>query len=227
MKRALLIVMTAGCVLAAAGQGYVNFNFEDAGTNTIDPSAMFLSWNVGAPGWQHAGVSSPFIGHNTVNTSGTASYFLVDSSCSSLTPIMGGYSFALINGHLSPGDPNSAFVNTWIAQIGNIPAGAESFDLDATGGPFSVTINNINVPMLSLGGNVFAGDVSAFAGQSLPLRIQNDSTQAGGILLLDNLLFSPSPVPEPGSLALLGSGLGVLIAAALRNRRKSRSSGPH
>jgi len=219
-KKALsIIAMAVVTVLSALGQGYVNLNFEDAGTNTIDPNAMFLDWSVGAPGWQHAGVSSPFIRHNTVDTSGTASFFLVDSSCTSLSPIMGAYSVALINGHLSPTDPNSAFIMTWIAQIGTVPANAQSFELLATGAPFSVTLNGNEIPMESLGGNLYGGDISAYAGQNIPLLIQNDSTQAGSLLLLDNLLFLPTPIPEPASFALLGAGMSAILTNRLRKRR--------
>jgi hypothetical protein len=214
--------MVATCVLCARGQGYVNLNFEDAGTNAIDPNAMFLAWNVGAPGWQHAGVASPFIGHNTVGTGGTASYFLVDSSCTSLSPIMGNYSFALINGHLSPTDPSSQFVMTWIAQSGIVPENAQSFELMATGAPFSVTFNGTEIPMTSLGGNLYGGDVSGFAGQSVPMLIQNDSTQPGTILLLDDLQFGPTPVPEPASLTLLGAGVVASIMVARLRRREAR-----
>jgi PEP-CTERM motif len=222
VKVLLPFVMAAVCVLCARSQGYVNLNFEDAGTNAIDPNAMFLAWNVGAPGWQHAGVASPFIGHNTVGTGGTASYFLVDSSCTSLSPMMGNYSFALINGHLSPTDPNSQFIMTWIAQSGTIPANAHSFEILATGAPFSVTLNGTDIPMTSLGGNLYGGDVSDFAGQSVPLLIQNDSTQPGTILLLDDLQFGPTPVPEPASITLLAAGLGASIKVAGKRRRKAR-----
>jgi hypothetical protein len=215
----LKIALVAGCVICARGQGYVNLNFEDAGTNTIDPNAMFLAWSVGAPGWDHAGVASPFIGHNTVGTGGTATYFLVDSSCTSLSPIMGSYSFALINGHLSPTDPNSQFVMTWIAQSGTVPTNAVSFELRATGGPFSVTFNGSEIPMTSLGGNLYGGDVSAFAGQTVPMLIQNDSTQPGTLLELDDLQFGPSPVPEPASVTLIGAGIAFCLASLSRRRR--------
>jgi PEP-CTERM motif len=219
IKRLALIAGIAGWVASAGAQSFVNLDFESA--NGIDPSGLFINWNLAAPGWEHGGGGDTvFVFHKDLNTNITSFYYLVDSNSPSLTPLAGNYSLALFNGHNSAVDPSSPFLMAWIAQLGDIPANARSFTMLATG-PFSVTINGINVPMLNFGGNLWGGDVTGFAGDlSAALRIQDDSLTQHGMAVFDNLGFSANPVPEPGSFALLASGLGILTAAVVRRRKK-------
>ncbi len=223
LKRAIkwlaLIASMAGCIASSPAQSFLNLDFE--GANGIDPNGQFVNWNLAAPGWAHVSGSGDtvFVFHKNLNTDFGAYYYLVDSTSPSLTPLAGNYSLALFNGNSSPVDPGSSFVKTWIAQQGDIPANALSFTMLATG-PFSVTINGVNINMLSLGGNMWAGDISGFAGDSAAiLRIQDESTAQHGMAVFDNMGFSANPVPEPGSLALMASGFGMLTAVAVRRRR--------
>jgi hypothetical protein len=222
-KALLSTIAACGAILTAAGQSFVNLDFEAAGTNTILPNAVYLSWSNAAPSWQYATVSSPFVYHGAVPTDGTAAYFLVDSNSTSLTPLAGNYSLALINGHLSTVDPT--FTMTWIAQVGVVPANAESLTLLASGGPFTVAINGSDISLYSLGGDLYAGDVSAYEGQTVTLLAQNTSSLVGGTVEFDNFGFSPHPAPEPGSLALLACGPVLLLPAVIR-RRKTRLRSP-
>ncbi|MBI5384772.1 MAG: PEP-CTERM sorting domain-containing protein, partial [Verrucomicrobia bacterium] len=62
---------------------------------------------------------------------------------------------------------------------------------------------------------------SAFAGQTAKLQITSQPyRESGGIVTyLDNIAFSPEPVPEPATLALLELG-GALALAGWRGCRR-------
>jgi len=47
------------------------------------------------------------------------------------------------------------------------------------------------------------------------------STQKAGVTDYANVGFLPSPVPEPGTIAFLGIGLGAVAALAFRRRKQS------
>lgn len=74
--------------------------------------------------------------------------------------------------------------------------------------------------------SLYGGEISSFAGSEAELRFTVFPGRAN-TLILDSIVFSP--VPEPGSLALLALGLCVL---ACRHRlrahpsRVKRPSGP-
>jgi hypothetical protein len=66
---------------------------------------------------------------------------------------------------------------------------------------------------------VYGVDVSPFAGETGQLLF---TAPIQNFVLLDNIQFSSSPVPEPSSLCLIGLG-GIMSAMLFRKRRKGRS----
>jgi hypothetical protein len=222
---ATVALMIAGCVglqTAARGQSFINMNFEGAGQQPIVSNAVWLNWNVGAPGWGHAGGGdSVFVYHNTPSSTVGQSYFLADCDSTQYAPLDGSYSLVLLSGHSAPYDSTSPWIHAWIAQSGAIPAGTSSFEMLATGN-FSVSINSTAIQMINMGGNLYGGNVAQFAGQTATLLIMNQSSQLNSPVILDDLSFSAQPAPEPGSASLLALGsLATVIGYARRSRRSS------
>jgi hypothetical protein len=81
---------------------------------------------------------------------------------------------------------------------------------------------NINLIPLSSTANytLFGGDISAFAGQVDELKISANfgATNHFYSIYLDDITFSTSPVPEPGTGALLVCGT-ILFGLNRRRRR--------
>lgn len=108
-------------------------------------------------------------------------------------------------------------VSTSILQKGTIPAGSQSliFNSREFGSPFSVSLNGSMAPVVGLvvqdpflqRVNTYGVDVSALGGQDVELKF----TVIQGTIILDNLHFSTTSVPEPFAPALLGLGTIVLI----------------
>lgn len=129
--------------------------------------------------------------------------------------------------------PSGFFKTSSISQTGDVPANAQSIQFLKIddGGPAPtnafVTLNGsvINLVPIATNGNVvtMAGDVSAFAGTNAELTITSAGAPGGvalageNYLTLDDISFSPNPVPEPSALVLLAVG-GVIAFAAKRRR---------
>jgi hypothetical protein len=213
-----LLSLTTLCVQLASGQTFQNMDFEAAGNQTIPASAVWLTWNLAATGWQHAaGANTLFVYHDAPPASLTQAYSLVDSSSSEWKPLAGNFSLALSSGYYSQ-QGNSTWVNAEISQQGLVPTDAHSFRLLAEGS-FTVYMNSTEIPMSNLGGNLYAGDISEFAGQVATLEIASASTQTQDPVIVDSLTFSTQTVPEPGTLTLVGLGC-VTFLGSFRFRRR-------
>jgi hypothetical protein len=82
-------------------------------------------------------------------------------------------------------------------------------------GPFKVVVGGIQIPMISQGGNAYAGDITSFANTTAELRIISgaDVGQIQGGPEIDNIVFSSNPVPEPSSFALMFLGIAWFFKA--------------
>jgi hypothetical protein len=85
-----------------------------------------------------------------------------------------------------------------------------------------IAVNNWDVLFSATGRNVnflspMTWDASAFAGETVRLRIYDTSTSSWGHIDVDNIIYSVTP--EPATLSLLGLG-----ALALARRRRRRSA---
>ena len=97
-------------------------------------------------------------------------------------------------------------MNAYLSQTGMLPTDARSLTLLATG-PLGISVNGTALPLISMGGNAYAADISAFAGTTAELKFINTSMQFQTVLTIDNIALSASPVPEPSAWLLLGLGL--------------------
>ena len=126
----------------------------------------------------------------------------------------GNYSVMLAGFGFSP-------VPMGIAQSGIVPAGSESVTFLATG---RLQVSFAGDPiMLQLVGetpyyDVYGADISAYAGQYGQLLFQTAPSGNTSINLLDDIVFSARPIPEPGTFGLVGMGVLVSLGRILHRR---------
>lgn len=225
MKRSLitfLIALSFSLLRNASGQGFVNLNFESA-VIVQDPSSPYYPYAYYAsnaiPGW----TPDSFLGPNDVKynepTAGAASVSIVDNNGYPRT-LGGEYSVLLYGG--------AGIVGASISQTGTVPSNSLSILFRAQyygppGGILLVSLGGQNIPFFSLSSGtnytLYGGDISAFAGQSEQLTF-TASPENNNYWSLDNIQFSSSPVPEPGSLRLFS--VFVLLLCWRKKRPKQR-----
>jgi hypothetical protein len=213
----ILVIFDFG-MHSGLSQSFVNLNFESANVPNVPTNQLggLVSITLGMPGWTANPyvVEPDMIGHNNMSTGGA--FVSIDGpSWPSSQILQGNYSDYIVGSRF--GTPASAY----IAQTGTIPMFSESIVFDTSlGADFQVTFGGQAIPteQLGTGANyvIMGGDVSAFAGQSEELRFTALPNVGGGFL--DNIQFLTSPVPEPGTLALLAAGAAFL---GLRRSRKT------
>ncbi len=110
-----------------------------------------------------------------------------------------------------------------VAPTGPVPAGTNPTDLSE--------INNVTLTLT--GGGVIGATATRVTqlGQLTltgPSGVRGEdvnftglSTQKAGVTEYANIGFLPAPVPEPGTVAFLGIGLGAVAALAFRRRKQS------
>ena len=151
-----------------------------------------------------------------------------------------GFGFSPVSGRHSLylfGSGASDQVSETISQTGLIPSTANSLQMligNATlfynpPGDFDVSLNGQTISMMPIANfptyTVYAGNVSQFANQTATLNITAAPVLSGpgpNAVLLDNIIFSPFVVPEPGALALSVFGGLLLGWRAWRKTRQGR-----
>jgi hypothetical protein len=213
MKRlfAICIILLLGSQCGFS-QGFVNLDFENP-ILPLTPVDFQVPTADALPGWTSYtyGVPSSKVVYNSLSI-GEAAVSLQGPGTVETIP-QGNYA-VILQGSFG-GTPGSAA----IGQTGQIPQGAKSLVFFEGYFPGAqVTFSGQAIPLVQLGAtpdyDIFAGDISAFAGQTGELRFTAPPNSAGGI---DNIQFSVSPVPEPATLALLATGAFLLAA---RRKRK-------
>lgn len=212
---ATLCITTLACGQAFA-QNFINLDFEQAVVPSIGGpnDVLYLEWESAVPGWSHAvAKDTRGVFYRGTHAGITPGYLLVDSESpmGGRGPLEGEYSLLFFNGYSGDVVPEP-WVHAFIAQTGLVPADALSIRLKADG-PLSVFLDDLGIPMVSLGDNDYGGDISAYAGSISELRIQNsrpDPIMFPQWLFIDAIEFSPVAVPEPASGVLLLAG-GLLL----------------
>ncbi len=195
---------------AAFAQGFVNLNFESTtitpvvfpgGTRYVatvpgwiwTPSGNLVNGDPNSVGFNEAALDFP-----AVDLQGTNSPFA--------PAIQGKYSVFLQGGDLPP--PYAIVAS--FGQTGQIPLTAQS--IIYWGDALQVTFNGQMLSFTDISNalnyTIWGADISAYAGQTgqLLFTVPWESTA-----VLDNIQFSPTPVPEPSGLAFGGLAALLLI----------------
>jgi hypothetical protein len=226
VKSKLISVIFTAALLSLAeacfAQGFVNLNFEQAAVSPtpagvygsqIDPAIAFPGWTVGNSGGNGATVvfyNEESVGSPAVDLMGPSF-----PNMSAYPLLQGSYSVLLQYFGYAGGSPT-------LTQTGTIPTNAQSITfLDFSGinplfhasstNPI-VTLNGINIPLISIAGGRLAGDVTAFAGSVVQLTFSTPTSEGGSYF--DDIQFSSLPVPEPSAFAL--AALGALLLGLRR-----------
>ncbi len=236
MKLAAFAVgILAFVVTGVAAQSFINLGFEQA--DLPDPSqGSLLTWGQGAPGWSHAAsAEGDFLGYEGLNLGYSVSYALypLAECCGSFGT--GSYALAMRSGTFFEQEPRGAFVQASVWQTGVLQPGVTTVTLLASDAAFSLTLNGTLINMrpirlnpsspsyehdLPLYSGEWSGDVSAFAGQLVELRV-SEIPRVQHSLVIDDIRFLP--VPEPSTAALLGMGLLIVPLAGRWFKRTGRA----
>jgi hypothetical protein len=221
MKRATAIftmLFLLGGIQAGVAQGFVNLDFESANIPSGTAINSSISVTDALPGWT-ASFSSPTTGiiiDSMVNydsfSEGGPIISVNDTNLdlSGFGPTSGKYSVYLFSGN-----QGNTLYTASISQTGLVPGGTESlqFQVGIGTSPFTVSLGGetINVvPLQTFSAyTLYGGDVSSFADEGEPLTFTETFPTMGsppGMLSLDNIIFSASPVPEPGTGGLILCG---------------------
>jgi hypothetical protein len=217
MKTKASIVLASLVAFSSSAQDFVNLNFENAIVPSRHPQPgefVFLQWNTAAPGWSHSdGGDTSIIYYGSEHLGLSQYYILVDQYSPFYAPggqLAGRYSLAFASGIQQGSVPGSPWVNAYLAQTGLIPEGMNSLTLLATG-PFQVYVDGVPISMTPTAENHgFIGDISQYAGTVAEIKIVNTALTVHTPTVLDNVSFSPVPVPEPTAIAIVALGVALL-----------------
>jgi hypothetical protein len=186
---------------------------------TLDPTVALPNWNIsGSPLYYQGGaLGGPVVAiTSSASTSdGTNSVYLQAGFGGATTPVslwqdlsIPAYAKAITFQSKPLYDPNLYPAGYYLALL-----------VSAAG----VSVAPTSLSADSSGFNSYAIDVTAYAGSSMELRFSVDplgDSARGGAYQIDNIRYSTTPTPEPGTVALLG-----LCAATIgiHRCRKSKS----
>ncbi len=199
---------------------FVNLDFEQATIVPHDPDFGLLDWELAVPGWGHnTGSATEFVYYGSPHLGYDQLYLLTDSELGAGPLSLEGRFSLLVQGGLT-----EEFGSAFITQTGDIPGGASSIRLLANWNPFEpkVFLDGAQIPLhgtLLPGYQVlYVGDVTARAGTTAELKIEYGIGEGG---IVDSILFSTIPVPEPSAIMLAATAFcGVVFwrRRVIRNR---------
>jgi hypothetical protein len=204
-------------VVSTRGQGFLNLNFEAAYNLPGNPGYGVLVPATNAlPDWSAYGgyANIEEISYITNRTSGGPS------------------SVALVGGSLAlSGDFSAELYNDGLlSQTGSVPNDAESLQFEAYGlsgsSGFSITLggDTLSYSAISEESNytIYGANIPAnMDGQTEALAFECFGV-GSGLVVLDNIEFSPMNVPEPPECGLIGLG-AILIGVRLWRRSTMRT----
>lgn len=209
---------------AHAQGAFTNLDFESAQVPAGSKYKASLSASVAFPGWtvgaQGMFVPPTTVSYDFVSDARFGGISLWDSNPNHF-PLMrndseldGTYSAELCGG---PPFGGTAAV---ISQTGVVPIGTKTLQVDIQdyGDPFLVNLGGQNLTMVPMQVftkyTLYGADISSFAGkiETLSFTSPSEVFVGGGeqLLVIDDIVFSPSAIPEPCSLGLLVSGTCLL-----------------
>jgi len=207
------IIITIALVFSRAdlllGQGFVNLNFESAKFVVPDPLNPYeVSATNAIPGWipYYAGNPVSLVLSNTVSLSGGWVSVFGTNNDVFVPQIQGNYYIWLAGANYTGNE-----TPVGIGQTAQIPIKATSFTFWGYWAG-TITFGNQVLSVFQTGStanyNIYSVDVSSYSGQTGELLF---TTLLAGGAVIDNIQFSTTAVPEPGSLALIALG-GALFA---------------
>jgi hypothetical protein len=220
-KLMLLIVTALFFQVGHSGaQGFVNLNFEQAKVVYVAAPAIIVGSNA-IPNWlTYYGTSnnptafgSPHdVYYNGVSLGGSIVALEDTNAIYGPLPLQGKYSILLQGSE--PGAASTAS----IGQSSTIPSTAQSLNFFAyLTETVQVSFNGLNLPVsqigIGTGYNIYGADISAYAAQFGQLLF---TAPVNNSVLLDNIQFSTSAIPEPGTLVLTSLGAFMLAARGWR-----------
>jgi hypothetical protein len=222
--RKTFVILSLALLASSAGiyaQGtFQNLDFESANIPNATQPGSLVPVGMALPGWSVnvGSVSNGIvtIPYDSISLGGALISVLDTNAGLGFVPLQGKYTAALFGG--------SSTAAT-IDQTGLVPIGSQSLQLAvySVGAPFVVmlggqTINMVPLSQVTRTGfpasyTIYGGDISSsLAGQMEQLSI-SELTPAGtppSELFLDDIIFSPSMVPEPSTFGLFCIG-GLLF----------------
>jgi hypothetical protein len=179
----------------AAAREFINLGFEEADLPFV-PEGKYggiVSSEQALPGWTPAfrsrfgeGTTSKVV-HNSISLGGA----IVAIHGPSWSAAVGDYEVNLVAGEDELGEPILAS----IAQTGIVPDDAVQVSLYVNMGYSFVrlTLSGNNIPLIIIGEHRVVGDISAFAGQEVELKI---TAFPPGFHIIDDIRFSSDPLPD-------------------------------
>jgi hypothetical protein len=236
MKTAACVVaVLSSAALSVSAQSFANLDFDEAQVPTEDPGLVTLPWDTGAPAWGHSdGDSTGYLYYNFSHL-GYSQYYVLASA--PFGPASGKYGLGLRSGTFHEQEPRGEFVQAFLSQTGRLGPTVTSVSMLASSAFFGLSLNGQAIAMHPVGLDPasptypedvltyvgeWTGDVSAFAGQVVDLRITDALPSMDfSPLYIDEIQFLP--VPETSVAASFGLGLlGVLLAARRGSARRTQ-----
>jgi len=205
------MLMLSGLCLCHS-QGFINLDFEQAQI-PINPG-LGVSVSAAIPGWTAyvGGVPQTDIFYNTMSLGAAAIDLEPTNGIAPVPQIQGNY-YVDIQGSAFTTPATAA-----IGQTGQVPLNALYLLFWGYAGDPSVSAVSFAGDFLALtqigsavNYDIYAADISSYAGQTGQLLF---SGLANGGIIVDNIQFSSTPIPEPSVLGL--SALGGLFLACRR-----------
>jgi hypothetical protein len=214
MRMVTTIVMVASCFSVSAQGTFQNLDFEGATIVPISGQPYAISVANALPDWtvDYNNVQQSQIFYNDPSLGDVRVTLLANGYPGSPGPIIDGNFSVLLQGGLFEGMTATASIN----QTGQIPVGSQSLFFDVGNGLLpNVFIGNDELTLfpiktgtgVSTGYTTYGANISAWAGQTEQLTFSSP----GFNVLLDDVSFSPSAIPEPDALVLTAIG-GIVFA---------------
>jgi hypothetical protein len=228
------IIAILGIVLSSARtqgvQFFTNLNFESANVGGYPVNSMNVPIGAALPGWSasFSNVATGATGSLSQvwydGFSGGGAFISINDTNTGFgfVPLQGKYSAMLFAG----GSDSISMDSVSLSQTGVVPTGSESMQVEIGnyGYPFIVSLGGQTINMVPLATfstyTLYGADVAQFAGQveTLSFTLPPPPNTPPSFLELDDIIFSASPVPEPGTCGLILCGA---VLFGLKCGRKS------